>query len=102
MRWSPRRSARRGSAGMRRSYWAFRAAYPVNGSMRRMSTSRLLALSDLHVAHAENRAMVETLRPASPGDWLLLAGDVGEHYPDIEWALTTLSRRFAKVVWTPG
>jgi 3',5'-cyclic AMP phosphodiesterase CpdA len=67
-----------------------------------MSTSRLLALSDLHVAHAENRAMVDTLRPQSPGDWLLLAGDVGEHYPDIEWALTTLSRRFAKVVWTPG
>ena len=67
-----------------------------------MSTSRLLALSDLHVAHKENRAIVEELRPASPGDWLLLAGDVGEYYPDIEWALTTLSRRFAQVVWTPG
>jgi 3',5'-cyclic AMP phosphodiesterase CpdA len=67
-----------------------------------MSTSGLLALSDLHVAHAENRALVEALRPASPGDWLLLAGDVGENYPDIEWALTTLSRRFAQVVWTPG
>src|ERR1700744_6444398 len=70
--------------------------------MRHMSTSRLLALSDLHVAHKENRAIVEELRPASPGDWLLLAGDVGEYYPDIEWALTTLSRRFAQVVWTPG
>jgi 3',5'-cyclic AMP phosphodiesterase CpdA len=67
-----------------------------------MSTSRLLALSDLHVAHKENRALVEELQPASPGDWLLLAGDVGEYYPDIEWALTTLSRRFAQVVWTPG
>jgi 3',5'-cyclic AMP phosphodiesterase CpdA len=67
-----------------------------------MSTSRLLALSDLHVAHPENRALVEDLRPTSPEDWLLLAGDVGEHYPDIEWVLTTVSRRFAKVVWTPG
>ena len=63
---------------------------------------RLLALSDLHVAHPENRKLVEDLRPDRDGDWLLLAGDVGELYPDIEWALRTLSDRFAKVVWTPG
>jgi hypothetical protein len=31
-----------------------------------------------------------------------VAGDVGETFADIEWALTTLSRRFATVVWTPG
>jgi 3',5'-cyclic AMP phosphodiesterase CpdA len=67
-----------------------------------MTTPRLLALSDLHVAHPANREIVASLPPGQPGDWLLLAGDVGEYYPDIEWALTTLARRFAQVIWTPG
>jgi 3',5'-cyclic AMP phosphodiesterase CpdA len=63
---------------------------------------RLLALSDLHVGFAENRKIIEDLRPESGEDWLLLAGDVGELSADIQWALRTLSERFAKVVWTPG
>jgi 3',5'-cyclic AMP phosphodiesterase CpdA len=63
---------------------------------------RLFALSDLHVAFPDNRKIVEGLYPDSDQDWLLLAGDVGELSPDIEWALRTLSARFAKVVWTPG
>jgi 3',5'-cyclic AMP phosphodiesterase CpdA len=63
---------------------------------------RLLALSDLHVGFPENRKLIEDLRPESPGDWLLLAGDVGEFFPDIEWALRILTARFAKVVWVPG
>jgi 3',5'-cyclic AMP phosphodiesterase CpdA len=63
---------------------------------------RLFALSDLHVAFPENREIVAGLQPDSDEDWLLLAGDVGELSPDIEWALRTLSTRFAKVVWTPG
>jgi 3',5'-cyclic AMP phosphodiesterase CpdA len=63
---------------------------------------RLIALSDLHVAYPENRKLVEDLRPESDGDWLLLAGDTGELSPDIEWALRTLSERFARVIWTPG
>ena len=67
-----------------------------------MTTPRLLALSDLHVAHPQNKMIVEALRPQSADDWLLLAGDVGELYPDIEWALRTLADRFATVVWTPG
>jgi 3',5'-cyclic AMP phosphodiesterase CpdA len=62
----------------------------------------LLAISDLHVAYPENRAIVERLGPDSDGDWLLLAGDVGELFGDIEWALRTLAGRFARVVWTPG
>ena len=67
-----------------------------------MTTPRLLALSDLHVAFPPNREIVSALRPGDDGDWLLLAGDVGELYPDIEWALRILSERFATVVWTPG
>jgi 3',5'-cyclic AMP phosphodiesterase CpdA len=63
---------------------------------------RLLALSDLHVAYPENRKIVEELQPGSAADWLLLAGDVGEFAADIEWALRTLSERFATVVWVPG
>jgi predicted phosphodiesterase len=67
-----------------------------------VNSPRLLALSDLHVAYPENRALIEDLRPGNEGDWLLLAGDVGEVFADVEWALRTLSSRFATVVWTPG
>ncbi|MEU4645198.1 metallophosphoesterase [Micromonospora sp. NPDC023814] len=63
---------------------------------------QLLAISDLHVVHAENKAIVERLRPERDGDWLVVAGDVGEFASDIEWALGLLSRRFAKVIWAPG
>jgi 3',5'-cyclic AMP phosphodiesterase CpdA len=68
----------------------------------RTGAPRLLATSDLHVAFPKNRAIVERLRPESEADWLLVAGDVGERIADIEWALKTLSSRFAKVVWVPG
>ncbi|GAA2157664.1 metallophosphoesterase [Kitasatospora kazusensis] len=63
---------------------------------------KLLAISDLHVRHADNRRIVETLRPESDDDWLLIPGDVGETVEDVTWALDMLSRRFAKVVWAPG
>lgn len=63
---------------------------------------RLLAFSDLHVGFQENREIIEGLRPESEADWLLVAGDVGELFADIEWALRVLSRRFATVVWAPG
>jgi 3',5'-cyclic AMP phosphodiesterase CpdA len=67
-----------------------------------LSGSRLFAISDLHVGYPENRALVEVLEPESEGDWLIVAGDVGELFDDVQWALRLLSRRFAKVVWTPG
>ena len=67
-----------------------------------MTTPRLLALSDLHVAHPQNREVVTGMTPGNDDDWLLLAGDVGESYPDIEWALRTLADKYATVVWTPG
>ena len=70
--------------------------------MTRDLTPRLLAISDLHVAYPENRRLLEELRPQAAGDWLLLAGDVGELFADIEWALTLLSGRFERVIWTPG
>ncbi|MFI8961970.1 metallophosphoesterase family protein [Streptomyces sp. NPDC053493] len=62
----------------------------------------LLAISDLHIHYAENRRIVEELRPRSDADWLLVAGDVGEIASEVEWALKLLSDRFAKVIWAPG
>ncbi|MCX4657979.1 metallophosphoesterase family protein [Streptomyces uncialis] len=64
--------------------------------------ARLYAVSDLHVAHPENRAVVEGLFPEDEGDWLLLAGDVGELAADVEWTLRLLADRFSTVVWVPG
>ncbi|MFC0532576.1 metallophosphoesterase family protein [Phytohabitans kaempferiae] len=63
---------------------------------------KLLAISDLHVAYAENRELVETYRPETDDDWLLVAGDVGDMMEDVEWALRLLAERFPKVVWAPG
>ena len=62
----------------------------------------LLAVSDLHVGFRENRPFLDDLVPRTPADWLIVAGDVGEFVADIEWALTQLSERFAKVIWVPG
>ena len=62
----------------------------------------LVAVADLHVEAIENRRFVEALRPAHERDWLIVCGDVGEVMSDIEWALTTLARRFEKVMWVPG
>ncbi|NED80630.1 metallophosphoesterase [Streptomyces sp. SID11233] len=67
-----------------------------------MSYGKLLALSDQHIAHPENHRITESLRPESDDDWLLVAGDVGEKFEDIAWALELLANRFSKVIWTPG
>lgn len=65
-------------------------------------TGRLLAISDLHIGYPENRQHVEGLRPEDPDDWLIVAGDAGEMFSDVGWALATLANRFARVIWTPG
>jgi 3',5'-cyclic AMP phosphodiesterase CpdA len=62
----------------------------------------LLAVSDLHVSYAENRRIAERLRPGSPDDWLIVAGDVGDLFADIEATLRSLRDRFAQVIWAPG
>ncbi|MEY9849492.1 3',5'-cyclic AMP phosphodiesterase CpdA [Streptacidiphilus sp. BW17] len=66
------------------------------------ASGRLLAVSDLHVAYPDNRAITEGLRPESEDDWLLLAGDVAELSTDFERTLTLLSKRFSTVLWAPG
>ncbi|MEX0167543.1 metallophosphoesterase family protein [Streptomyces sp. LMG1-1-1.1] len=67
-----------------------------------MTHGKLFALSDQHVTHQENRRITESLRPESDDDWLIVAGDVGEKFEDIAWALQLLAGRFSRVVWAPG
>ncbi|MFJ1673889.1 metallophosphoesterase family protein [Streptomyces sp. NPDC088251] len=62
----------------------------------------LLAVSDLHVGMADNRPLIESLRPDSDEDWLIVAGDVAERIEDVEWALRLLAGRYSRVLWTPG
>lgn len=63
---------------------------------------RLLAVSDLHVRHAENRRIADELVPAHPDDWLIVAGDVDERVGSVVGTLAALKDRFATVLWTPG
>lgn len=65
-------------------------------------TPKLMAVSDIHVGHKGNKPVVEAIRADSPEDWLILAGDVGEKTDDFRWALETLRKQFAKVIWVPG
>ncbi len=67
-----------------------------------MTDPRLLAVSDLHVRHADNRALAADLRPVADGDWLIVAGDVAEQVEDVLGTLELLRGRFARVVWVPG
>src|SRR5262249_36055088 len=67
-----------------------------------VTPGRLLAVSDLHVSHPRNRQWVAGLPPGSPGDWLLVAGDLAEKVEDIAWALGALRSRYGAVVWVPG
>lgn len=62
----------------------------------------LWAISDLHTGQAANKPVVESLYPATPADWLIVAGDVAERTDDILWTLELLNSRFAKVIWVPG
>lgn len=62
---------------------------------------RLLAISDLHLGHAENRAVLDDLADHRQ-DWLILAGDIGETLSHVALAFEALAPRFARVIWVPG
>jgi predicted phosphodiesterase len=64
---------------------------------------RVLAISDLHVDYEENARWLESLPPREyRHDVLILAGDLSDSLTRLEWALSALARRFARVVYTPG
>ena len=61
----------------------------------------IYAISDLHLANQVNcNALVEL--PYFKDDWLLLAGDIGETEDHLRFALSVLTPKFKKIVWTPG
>jgi 3',5'-cyclic AMP phosphodiesterase CpdA len=62
---------------------------------------KLYAISDLHLARQSNKQALAAI-PHYPDDWLILAGDVGEKEDDLHYALTILTQRFGRVLWTPG
>src|SRR5262249_17433491 len=62
----------------------------------------LWAVSDLHISYADNSQVLDGLRPPSAADWLVVAGDVGEVFADVEKALRLLRQRHAKAIWVPG
>jgi 3',5'-cyclic AMP phosphodiesterase CpdA len=67
-----------------------------------MAGAALMATSDLHVGYEQNRELVAGLWPNDPGDWLLVAGDVGEIFAYVEHTLRLLAGRFEQVIWAPG
>lgn len=62
---------------------------------------KLYAISDLHLYSEANRQALATL-PSYPEDWLILGGDVGETEEHLHFALSTLTRRFQRLLWVPG
>lgn len=61
----------------------------------------LWALSDLHIGYETNRRAIESL-PDFGDDWLLLGGDTGDTLAQLTAVLEVVTRRFARVIWTPG
>lgn len=62
---------------------------------------KLYGISDLHLNYHVNREALEAL-PYYPEDWLILAGDIGDREDDLHFALSVLTRRFARLFWVPG
>ena len=71
---------------------------PVVDERDTVRTVKLLATSDLHVSYQDNRQVVEAIASPDENDWLIIAGDIGERFADIEWTLETLRPRFARLI----
>jgi 3',5'-cyclic AMP phosphodiesterase CpdA len=63
--------------------------------------TRVLAISDLHVGYAANRAALADV-PGSPDDWLIVAGDIGERIEQVEETIAILRPRYGGLIWVPG
>lgn len=64
-------------------------------------TRRLWALSDVHLRYPPNREALARVE-AHPGDWLILAGDIGEEFEHLTYAIDTLAPKFERLLWVPG
>jgi predicted phosphodiesterase len=64
---------------------------------------RVFALSDIHIDYDENARWIANLSTAEyQDDVLILAGDVTDTRRLLEWCLSTLAKRFKKVLFVPG
>lgn len=64
---------------------------------------RVFAVSDLHIDYEMNARWVRSLSSVDYlDDVLILAGDITDKRDLLEWCLTTLSRRFKRVLFVPG
>ena len=62
---------------------------------------KVYAISDLHLNYRVNRDALVDL-PNHSGDWLLIAGDIGESEAHFHFAFTVLKQKFSKLIWVPG
>lgn len=64
---------------------------------------RIFAISDLHIDYDVNAKWVAGLSIAEyQDDVLILAGDVTDKLRLLDWCLSTLAKRFKKVLFVPG
>jgi predicted phosphodiesterase len=64
---------------------------------------RVFAVSDLHVDHDVNAKWVRELSSMDyVDDVLIVAGDLTDTLPRLDWCLRTLANRFRKVLFVPG
>ena len=67
------------------------------------SQMRVFALSDIHIDYSENAKWIANLSVAEyQDDVLILAGDVSATRRLLDWCLSTLAKRFKKVLFVPG
>lgn len=64
---------------------------------------RVFALSDIHIDYQVNARWIANLSTADyQDDVLILAGDVTDRLRLLDWCLSTLAKRFKKVLFVPG
>ncbi len=64
---------------------------------------RIFAVSDVHIDFEVNRQWIQNLSATDyRNDVLILAGDISDSIRLLDWCLTTLAGRFAKVLFVPG
>lgn len=64
---------------------------------------RVFALSDIHIDYSGNQAWIADLsRIDYQDDVLILAGDITDFLPKLEWCFQTLAACFRQVLFVPG
>lgn len=68
-----------------------------------MNMSRVFAISDIHVDHEVNAKWIDSWPDDKfKDDVLLIAGDVTDNLPLLEWTLSNVKKKFKSVFYVPG